>query len=184
MLCVGLVNIIYACMHIHHRGHSIHRAGSLNKGERVAEPSNHPSLCLLEVVWEGGRSAVCAHVCVSVCLHAGSFSLNPLSTIPEALAPPLLLEPCQYALCHLHSAQRTAALGWVQGAARPPSLPLPLIHSFGRQNPSPLSTCLTEGKNRDEIAGLGSIPSILFSISAVIHQLLVVVVDVGGVVLA
>lgn len=67
------------------------------------------------------------------------------------------------------------------GAQPDPPLLLPLIHSVGRQNPSPLGTCLTEGKNRDEIAGHGSIPSIPFSISAVIHQRMVVV-DVGVVV--
>lgn len=61
-----------------------------------------------------------------------------------------------------------------------PPLPLPLIHSFGRQNPSPLGTYLTEGKNRDEIAGCRSIPSIPVSISAVIHQPVVVAGDVAG----
>ncbi|KAF3690149.1 Protein FAM19A2 Chemokine-like protein TAFA-2 Precursor [Channa argus] len=51
-----------------------------------------------------------------------------------------------------------------------------------RQNPSPFGTCLTEGKNRDEVARCRSMPSIPFSISAVIHQPVVVVVVVSAVV--
>ena len=189
MLCVELVNIIYACMHIHHHGHSIHRARSLNKGEWEAEPSNHPSLCLLEVLWEAGCSGVFVrvHTCfwsVRICWHVRVQRVSPLSILSLVYLRHWQLLS-SWSLVNNTSATSILPRGEHHsagsGAQPDPPLLLPLIHSVGRQNPSPLGTCLTEGKNRDEIAGHGSIPSIPFSISAVIHQR-VVVVDVGVVV--
>lgn len=144
---------------------------------------------------QGGWLQLCLYVCTHVleCAHVHllacelgareSFSpLNPLSTLPEALAPPLLLEALSITPLLPPFLPRGEHHSAGSRAQPDPPLLLPLIHSFGRQNPSPRGTCLTEGKNRDEIAGCGSIPSIPFSISAVVHQPVVVVVDVGVVV--
>ncbi len=52
----------------------------------------------------------------------------------------------------------------------------PLIHCSGRQNPSPSSRGLTEGKSAAEIARFGSIASIPAPMPRPIHQPLVVIV--------
>lgn len=175
----------HACMHIHYHGHSIQRAWT-----EVNESLNSLTILLLLA-----RSALGTHVlrlCVSVHLLVceqgcrdsplsqsslqstwGIGNSSPPGALSIALPPPLCPE------------ESTTRLD--PGRAASPSLSLslcpwrPLIHFFCRQNPSPFGTCLTEGKNEDEIAGSGSIPLIPLSISAVIHQPVVVVVDGVGV---
>lgn len=138
-------------------------------------------------------AVVCLYVsaCVRACVRAVVDMWGRVQRVsPHSILSPLYLGHWQllfsWSLVNNTSAtsilprgEHHSAGSWVQPD---PPLLLPLIHSFGRQNPSPLGTCLTEGKNRDEIAGRGSIPSIPFSIPAVIHQPVVVVVDVGVVV--
>lgn len=131
-------------------------------------------------------------VCVGACMHFFAsvwIRLQRVSlSILSALYPRLWQLLFSWSLVNNTSATSILPRGehHSAGSRAQPDPPLsvpPLIHSFGRQNPSPLGTCLTEGKNRDEIAGRGSIPSILLSISAVIHQpVVVVVVDVAAVV--
>lgn len=129
-------------MHIHYHGQS----RSVSRGEREAEPSKHSSLCPLQLLWESLLSLYLRPQHLLFCW-------GPVNnTSATAILP---------------RGHHTSAGSMQQ---QDPPLLLPLIHSFGRQNPSPLSTCLTGGKNRDEIALRQSIPSILFSISAAIHQ--------------
>lgn len=179
MLCVELVSIIRTRMHIHYPGRSARRARRLNRGEGETGLFDHPSLRLLEAVW------MLTFVCVRVCVFPSRSSLQSTRGLASVSPPRVLsitLPPPPF--CPEENATR---VGSVAGPHLPsPSLPasrLPLIHSFCRLNPSPRGTCLTEGKNRDEIVGCGSIPSIPLSISAVIHQpmVVVVVVHVGAV---
>jgi len=170
------MNIINTCMHTYYPCYSIHRARNQNKGEWEVKPykslASYFNACWGTLGW--------LHLHVNMFAFRVSFYMywrvnKGVSHIP--INSPVYLRHWHLLLSWslvnnttATSTQRRTPLGWVQGIARTPtSLQLPLIHSFGRHNPSPLGTCLTEGKNRDEIAGCGSIPSILVSISAVIH---------------
>lgn len=139
--------------------------------------SNHPSLCLLELLC----MHTCFRLCVFICYHVSKgvdsfysqYSQQSRQGIGNSLpagALSITLLPPPFFL---------GSTTWLVGDEASPPLPLqlPLIHSFCKQNPSLPDTCLTEAKNRDEIEGHGSIPSL--SISAVIHQPVVVVVDVS-----
>lgn len=158
--------------------------------ERLNPLTIHHYACLPVVA-----AVCCVYTCTCACMPCSARAFVAMWARVKRVSPLSILSSLYLRRWHLLSSwslvNNTSATSILPrgeqhsagSRAQPdPPLLLPLIHSFGRQNPSPLGTCLTEGKNRDEIAGRGSIPSIPFSISAVIHQPVVVVVDVGLVV--
>lgn len=153
---------------------------SLNRGEQGRELSNHPSWCLREVLW--------VHTCFRIVWLQRLSSLSILSAVYlrhwQLLSSWSLVNNTATSILPRgeHHSAGSRASSKIFPLSLSPSLWRPLIHFFCRQNPSPFGTCLTEGKNGDEIAGSGSIPLIPLSISAAIHQPVVVVVDDVGVV--